>query len=55
MVFRWCLRTMRDLSSDTATRGETASPATECPECGAPLLHTNGCLLCGQCGYSPCD
>ena len=28
---------------------------TECPECGAALLHTTGCVLCGQCGYSPCD
>jgi len=25
-----------------------------CPECGAVLLHVNGCVECRECGYSRC-
>ena len=25
-----------------------------CPECGAPVLHEGGCVICRQCGYSKC-
>gem|GEM_PF-6041102 len=25
-----------------------------CPECGAALVRTEGCMLCRCCGYSPC-
>lgn len=25
-----------------------------CPECGAPLEHTGGCISCSSCGYSKC-
>ncbi len=57
MVSRWCLRTMRDLSSEPVmpADGEAGPSMGECPECGAALLHTNGCVVCGRCGYSPCD
>ncbi len=57
MVIRWCLGAMQDLSSDNrmAADGEPRASPRECPECGEVLLHTNGCVLCGHCGYSPCD
>ncbi|MGH2376445.1 MAG: hypothetical protein ACRDIC_23670, partial [bacterium] len=25
-----------------------------CPDCGASLVHENGCATCRQCGYSRC-
>lgn len=25
-----------------------------CPECGAPVVHEGGCVICRQCGYSKC-
>ena len=26
-----------------------------CPECGKPLTHEGGCVICPYCGYSKCD
>lgn len=26
----------------------------QCPECGAELVHENGCVSCKNCGYSKC-
>lgn len=26
-----------------------------CPECGGPLVHAEGCVLCPVCGYSACS
>ena len=26
-----------------------------CPECGEPLEHEGGCIVCKHCGYSKCD
>jgi ribonucleoside-diphosphate reductase alpha chain len=25
-----------------------------CPECGSPLEHESGCVMCRSCGYSKC-
>lgn len=25
-----------------------------CPECGTPVVHEGGCVICRQCGYSKC-
>ena len=36
-----------------AAKVGTPAPG-DCLECGATLLHTNGCRFCVQCGYSPC-
>ena len=27
----------------------------KCPECGAPLIHTNSCKSCQECGWSKCS
>ena len=26
-----------------------------CPECGEPLEHEGGCVICKTCGFSKCD
>jgi ribonucleoside-diphosphate reductase alpha chain len=27
----------------------------KCPECGAPINNSGGCVICPSCGYSKCD
>ena len=27
----------------------------KCPECGAPINNSGGCVICPTCGYSKCD
>lgn len=34
-------------------KGETANDAM-CPECGRPVEHEGGCVICRNCGYSKC-
>ncbi|MDR3599889.1 MAG: ribonucleotide reductase N-terminal alpha domain-containing protein [Desulfosporosinus sp.] len=29
-------------------------PANACPECGKPINHESGCVVCTHCGYSKC-
>ena len=29
--------------------------ASNCPECGAPLEHEGGCVMCRECGWSKCN
>ncbi len=31
-----------------------ARPMSSCPDCGSPVLHESGCLLCKHCGWSKC-
>ena len=31
-----------------------AAHIRECPECGAPVEHEGGCVMCRNCGYSKC-
>ena len=35
--------------------GSMNSKKSECPECGAPLNNSGGCIICPSCGYSKCD
>ena len=28
---------------------------SKCPECGAPINNSGGCVICPSCGYSKCD
>ena len=25
-----------------------------CPECGSPVIHEGGCVICPECGFSKC-
>lgn len=34
-------------------KGESSSAAL-CPECGKPVEHEGGCMICRHCGYSKC-
>lgn len=52
---------MRMISDDTEEEiTSSKEPATKinsvekCPECGAELVHENGCVSCKNCGYSKC-
>jgi ribonucleoside-diphosphate reductase alpha chain len=27
----------------------------KCPDCGAPLAHESGCMICYNCGWSACS
>ena len=31
-----------------------ASRMKFCPECGAPVIHEGGCVICPECGFSKC-
>ena len=31
-----------------------ANDPSQCPDCGAPLLHEGGCLSCSRCSFSKC-
>jgi len=33
---------------------EGTSTGDKCPECGADLIYTAGCISCNSCGYSKC-
>lgn len=35
--------------------GEMNSKKSKCPECGAPINNSGGCVICPSCGYSKCD
>ncbi|WP_407314624.1 vitamin B12-dependent ribonucleotide reductase [Desulfosporosinus sp. SB140] len=39
--------------AEKKTRGGVA-PANACPECGMPINHESGCVVCTHCGYSKC-
>lgn len=33
---------------------DNTEPGHNCPECGEPLEHEGGCVICKSCGYSKC-
>jgi hypothetical protein len=33
---------------------EICETIQQCPDCGAVLIHQEGCVCCENCGYSPC-
>ncbi|MDD2472260.1 MAG: vitamin B12-dependent ribonucleotide reductase, partial [Dehalococcoidales bacterium] len=32
-----------------------AGPENTCPDCGMPIQHESGCIVCIHCGYSKCE
>ncbi|WP_068966540.1 vitamin B12-dependent ribonucleotide reductase [Desulfosporosinus sp. BG] len=39
----------------TGRKAQTSvAPANACPECGKPINHESGCVVCTHCGYSKC-
>lgn len=47
-------RTGKEMTKIT-TAVDLAAPVGECPDCGGPLQHEEGCTICHQCGYSKCS
>ena len=43
-------RTSKDKAVPTGVAAENA-----CPECGMPINHESGCVVCTHCGYSKCS
>ena len=43
-------RTSKDKTARTGVAAENA-----CPECGMPINHESGCVVCTHCGYSKCS
>ncbi len=46
------------IQNHTQTRGDHATQALinggACPDCGGPVEHEGGCMVCHACGYSEC-
>ncbi|WP_040412238.1 vitamin B12-dependent ribonucleotide reductase [Desulfosporosinus sp. OT] len=39
----------------TGRKAQTSvAPSNACPECGKPINHESGCVVCTHCGYSKC-
>lgn len=41
-------------SGQKMVKHETKVNVEKCPECGAEIIHENGCVSCKSCGYSKC-
>ncbi len=39
---------------DFTVKGRGTDNMRYCPECGEPVVHEGGCVICGNCGYSKC-
>ena len=46
-------RAFADRVTDKKAR-TTVAAANACPECGMPISHESGCVVCTHCGYSKC-
>ncbi len=33
---------------------DLAKQSVYCPECGAPVVHESGCVVCPSCGWGMC-
>lgn len=40
--------------TESKKKGGQPAPENVCPECGSPISHESGCVVCTQCGYSKC-
>ena len=36
------------------TEKQGAHDYVYCPECGSPVIHESGCVVCPSCGWSLC-
>ena len=45
------LATLQNIQTKTKAKETTANA---CPECGKPVNHESGCVICIHCGYSKC-
>jgi ribonucleoside-diphosphate reductase alpha chain len=43
----------KDVDMESVNIGDVLHMA-KCPECGKPVEHEGGCVICRHCGYSKC-
>lgn len=51
-------KTLKDIYKDNSTEEqpvEILKDFEKCPECGAKLSHTSGCITCPECSWSKCS
>lgn len=46
--------TMQEMCMNPEKDAYDIAGMTACPECGKPVEHEGGCVVCRQCGYSKC-
>ena len=44
----------KDQNEQEANNGQNKENEIICPDCGAPLRHAEGCVMCPFCGWSKC-
>ena len=44
----------QDKARRASRRYSTGFAAYHCPECGGPVEHEGGCVICRNCGFSKC-
>lgn len=42
-------------ATDVKVQDEVTTESKQCPECGAKLTYTGGCISCFNCGWTKCD
>ena len=48
-----CMNPERDLDENSESASDLLHMA-QCPECGKPVEHEGGCVICRHCGFSKC-
>lgn len=49
------LEMSKDIVGKYSGRSDVNNEEEKCPECGAPLIHSNSCKSCQECGWSKCS
>lgn len=45
---------IEDVVKEEIIKKQSAHDYVYCPECGAPVVHEAGCVVCYSCGWALC-